>query len=616
MLYLWGMRIPLPLAAFAVALVLCLPAVAAADFLGPQQQLTGMVNNFSPNGGSPSMAYNPQSRKVLVAMAVDDAAAPDGGMIQVGLLKDDASLAGPLVNVSTTLPTKGAFWINSPGVAAGPDGGWLVVWQDAARSRIYGQVIDSNGQPVGPNLNISSNSNYTSIETMSAAWSPTESRYLVTWKAVVTTAFPSAPGPQQIVGRFVDAAGAGIGNDFLVTSTAQEINNSQDLAYGNGRWVAVGATQSATRVVGQVVTAAGLQGQLFDVSALGAGDTPIAPSIDYNEVTKQFMVVFRQTSGSVGEYARLLDGNATPVGSNTYLGGDGSRPQVAAAGSRGYLATWHTPAASYGATGAVMGRLTEADGTPAGTLIQISEPSPFVGVRPTVIWSQVHGKYMLGYGGRPGSGSSNYYARTWLRATPYTLDVSRLGSGSGTVTSADGQIDCGTQCSATFLDGDVVTLTASAAPGSTFAGWGGACTGTAATCTVTMSAARTVTATFNTAAPGPSPAPSNSFTAVTAATGSGSIVTAGRVSGAGKLRQSATYRTASGRWRPVCSDSGTRSTAGRYRLGCRINTAARKAQKKGRVRVRVRVTYSPTGGTPRTITRYLWLRSLKPSYTG
>jgi endoglucanase len=41
-----------------------------------------------------------------------------------------------------------------------------------------------------------------------------------------------------------------------------------------------------------------------------------------------------------------------------------------------------------------------------------------------------------------------------------------------------------------------VTLTASAASGSTFAGWSGACTGTG-TCTVSMSAARSVTATFN-----------------------------------------------------------------------------------------------------------------------
>jgi uncharacterized repeat protein (TIGR02543 family) len=40
-----------------------------------------------------------------------------------------------------------------------------------------------------------------------------------------------------------------------------------------------------------------------------------------------------------------------------------------------------------------------------------------------------------------------------------------------------------------------VTLTASADTGSTFTGWGGACSGTA-NCVVTMDAAKTVTATF------------------------------------------------------------------------------------------------------------------------
>ncbi len=74
----------------------------------------------------------------------------------------------------------------------------------------------------------------------------------------------------------------------------------------------------------------------------------------------------------------------------------------------------------------------------------------------------------------------------------YVLTVNR--SGSGVVTGSG--IDCGTTCSATLEGGTVVTLTATAATGATFAGWGGACSGTATTCVVTMSAARSVTATF------------------------------------------------------------------------------------------------------------------------
>jgi uncharacterized repeat protein (TIGR02543 family) len=78
----------------------------------------------------------------------------------------------------------------------------------------------------------------------------------------------------------------------------------------------------------------------------------------------------------------------------------------------------------------------------------------------------------------------------------YTLTVGKAGTGSGTVASTPAGIACGATCSAGFASGTVVGLTATAASGSSFAGWGGACAGTAG-CSVTMSAARSVTATFN-----------------------------------------------------------------------------------------------------------------------
>jgi hypothetical protein len=67
----------------------------------------------------------------------------------------------------------------------------------------------------------------------------------------------------------------------------------------------------------------------------------------------------------------------------------------------------------------------------------------------------------------------------------------------GTVTSAPTGIDCGATCTGTFAIGTSVVLTAAAETGSTFGGWGGACTGTSLTCTVTLSAATTVTAAFD-----------------------------------------------------------------------------------------------------------------------
>jgi hypothetical protein len=69
-------------------------------------------------------------------------------------------------------------------------------------------------------------------------------------------------------------------------------------------------------------------------------------------------------------------------------------------------------------------------------------------------------------------------------------------SGSGTVTSTDGSINCTASCSSTYLPGYAVTLTASAGAGFSFAGWSGAgCSGTS-NCVVTMNAANSVTANF------------------------------------------------------------------------------------------------------------------------
>jgi hypothetical protein len=77
----------------------------------------------------------------------------------------------------------------------------------------------------------------------------------------------------------------------------------------------------------------------------------------------------------------------------------------------------------------------------------------------------------------------------------FALTVAILGAGSGAVSSAPPGIACAPTCAASFPEGTTVTLSASAAAGSVFAGWSGACGG-AGPCAVTMDAARSVGATF------------------------------------------------------------------------------------------------------------------------
>jgi Ca2+-binding RTX toxin-like protein len=76
------------------------------------------------------------------------------------------------------------------------------------------------------------------------------------------------------------------------------------------------------------------------------------------------------------------------------------------------------------------------------------------------------------------------------------LDVTKSGTGTGTVTSDPAGVDCGLDCANGYLSGTQVTLTAAPDAGSGFAGWSGACSNAAGDCVVTMSQARTVNAEF------------------------------------------------------------------------------------------------------------------------
>ena len=85
----------------------------------------------------------------------------------------------------------------------------------------------------------------------------------------------------------------------------------------------------------------------------------------------------------------------------------------------------------------------------------------------------------------------------------HTLTVSV--SGRGTVTGPG--LNCTGPCSKVYLGGPTVTLSETPAPGSVFAGWGGACSGLGS-CQVSLASDRSVSATFT-------PVPQSSPTALT-----------------------------------------------------------------------------------------------------
>jgi aryl-phospho-beta-D-glucosidase BglC (GH1 family) len=181
---------------------------------------------------------------------------------------------------------------------------------------------------------------------------------------------------------------------------------------------------------------------------------------------------------------------------------------------------------------------------------------------------------------RRGAGTSN------PNPVNRALTVAKAGAGSGTVTSSPSGINCGSTCSANYANGTSVTLTASAASGSSFAGWSGACSGTGA-CTVSMTAARSVTATFN----GSTPTPTFALSVTKAGSGAGTVTSApsgincGSACGANYSSGTSVTLTATAAsgstfagWSGACSGTGA----------CTVSMAAARS---------VTATFNTSGGT-------------------
>ncbi len=83
-----------------------------------------------------------------------------------------------------------------------------------------------------------------------------------------------------------------------------------------------------------------------------------------------------------------------------------------------------------------------------------------------------------------------------------SVSVVLAGEGSGTVTSDPPGIDCGATCTIQYAAGTQATLTAVAAPGSTFSGWSGDCTGTQRGCILRVDGPRAARAIFSPGAAG------------------------------------------------------------------------------------------------------------------
>jgi uncharacterized repeat protein (TIGR01451 family) len=153
-----------------------------------------------------------------------------------------------------------------------------------------------------------------------------------------------------------------------------------------------------------------------------------------------------------------------------------------------------------------------------GSLTSASDSQVSIVVSPTVAGTITNSMSVTASEPDPIPGNNNV-TQTGTVVAMLTLTVTKAGNGSGTVTDngMNGLINCGNICSASYPQGTSVSLSATPAGTSVFAGWSGACTSRDPNnCSINMNSIETVTATFS---PSPDFTMTPAFTALTTQTG-------------------------------------------------------------------------------------------------
>lgn len=96
-----------------------------------------------------------------------------------------------------------------------------------------------------------------------------------------------------------------------------------------------------------------------------------------------------------------------------------------------------------------------------------------------------------------GDSSTAWFDNICASPVSSRLEVGKIGTGTGTVTSSPAGINCGGSCAATWPTGTRVTLNAAPAAGSTFVAWSEPCTSSGSTCAVTLVGDTEISAQFN-----------------------------------------------------------------------------------------------------------------------
>lgn len=399
--------------AATAALVLCTVSTASATPVGEPTQISDFSGSSTINScGGPGIGTNPVNGKTLAAWTTDSG---DTYSLKFTFLDEDGtggeiftySSEGALIpSLSSCRPVE---------IGESPDGNFLIAWEADDSTRVRGVVVGANGDIVGQDFDISSNDNYNDIETLDLEWSAADERYFVAWKANVSNAFVGEAASQQLVGQFIDAAGAQLGDDFLVTNSPNGYDNSMDVAYGDGVWAVVGGHYNGNKAYVTFVEPDGTLSSAFPCSAQDSSTS--SASIAYNESLNLFACVWKSAATMKGNFmssdGSLVEGTDLELVGSTV----GGKPRIVSLDVDGWFVTWHSGTGS-GRTPDVNGAQIDGDGALIGDIEFLSsgvnDHLVELNFRPAVVFSAVTGHVYVTWVRYEATDKAEIYARGWF----------------------------------------------------------------------------------------------------------------------------------------------------------------------------------------------------------
>ncbi|MDJ0766529.1 MAG: hypothetical protein QNJ97_26380 [Myxococcota bacterium] len=312
-----------------------------------------------------SIAIAPDGRFIVVWESYDQ----DGD--RLGIFGQRYEKVGMPVGEEFQINTVTVHTQESPGVAIASSGYFVVIWAsfgpDGNQEGIFGQRYDAGGNPLGVNFQVNTYA-MSPQESPSVAMGP-DGRFVVVWKSLGQDG-----DGWGIFGQRYDAEGNPLGVEFQVNTYSDDDQENPSVAMApDGRFIVVWDSYK------QDGDQDGIFGQRYDVDGNPLGvEFQVNTVTDYAQREPsvaiapdgQFVVTW-QTSGQVAGQRYDTDGD--PTGNefrvNTYATKTSTFQAVAMASDGGFVVVWKGVG--------IYGKHYDASGNPIGNFFKINTHSPF-----------------------------------------------------------------------------------------------------------------------------------------------------------------------------------------------------------------------------------------------